>query len=59
MMSVSTACLSPSKINPIATPATNFGVSTPAALSAKEPPQTLAIELEPLLSKISDTSLIV
>ena len=59
MISVKTACLSPSNIRPIATPATSFWVLTPAALSASEPPQTLAIELEPLLSKISETTLIV
>ena len=58
-MSLKTAYLSPSLINPIAIPATCPFEGAPAFISAKEPPQTDAIEEEPLDSVISDTILIV
>ena len=44
------------EINPIATPLTCFGKGTPASINAKEPAQTVAIEDEPLDSKISETT---
>ena len=50
--------MSPSFINPIATPATFSLIGTPAAISARLPPQTEAIELEPFDSVISLTTLI-
>ena len=55
-ISVKTAKLSPSLIKPIAIPATGALVGTPASIKAKEEPQTLAIELEPLDSVISETT---
>ena len=48
---------SPSLINPIAIPATGSLIGTPASISARDAPQTLAIEEEPLDSVISDTTL--
>ena len=42
-------------INPIATPLTCFLKGTPASISAREPAQTVAMEEEPLLSKMSLT----
>ena len=44
----STAILSPSFISPIATPATGAVIGTPASISARIEPQTVAIEDEPL-----------
>ena len=40
----------------MATPATGRLMGTPASINAKEEPQTLAMELEPLDSVISDTT---
>jgi hypothetical protein len=40
----------------MAMPATERGSGTPASMSASEVPQTVAIEDEPLLSVISDTT---
>ena len=37
-------------------PATGRASGTPASIRAREVPQTVAIELEPLLSVISDTT---
>ena len=39
-------------INPIAIPLTGFFIGTPASINANVPAQTVAIEEEPLLSKI-------
>ena len=55
-MSVSTWKRLPSSTRPIATPATGALIGTPASISARLVPQTLAIELEPLDSRISDTT---
>ncbi len=54
-MSVRIAYFLPSLMSPIATPATEARIGTPASIIASEPPQTVAIELEPLDSRISDT----
>jgi hypothetical protein len=43
-------------MRPIATPATGALIGTPASISDKLVPQTLAIELEPFDSVISDTT---
>ena len=40
----------------MATPATGALIGTPASISARLVPQTLAIELEPLDSRISETT---
>ena len=40
----------------MATPLTCLGTGTPASIRANEPAQTVAIEDEPLLSKISLTT---
>src|SRR5215469_11373403 len=40
----------------MATPATGALIGTPASISDSEVPQTLAMELEPLDSRISDTT---
>ena len=40
----------------MATPATGAEVGTPASMSARLVPQTLAIELDPFDSVISDTT---
>ena len=40
----------------MATPATAARMGMPASMSASDAPHTLAIELEPLLSVISDTT---
>ena len=40
----------------MATPATGAAIGTPASISARMPPQTVAIEEEPLLSRMSDTT---
>ena len=37
-------------------PATGAGIGTPASISASEAPQTVAIELEPLDSRMSVTT---
>ena len=55
-MSVSTAKRLPSLIRPIAMPATCALVGTPASISARLPPQTEAIDDEPLDSVISETT---
>src|SRR6187402_619459 len=54
-MSDSTANLPPSLIRPIAIPATCAFIGTPASISARQPPQTDAIDDEPFDSVISDT----
>ena len=56
-MSVSTAKSSPSFISPIAIPATGLVKGTPASINDNDVPQTVAIELEPFDSVISDTTL--
>ena len=58
-MSVNTVNRSSSLTRPIAIPATGALIGTPASISESEEPQTLAIELEPLDSVISDTIRIV
>ena len=55
-MSVKTAKRLPSRIKPIATPATCAFTGTPASIIARQPPQTEAIEDEPLDSVISETT---
>ena len=55
-MSVRTAKRSPSLMSPIAMPATGADTGTPASIIDKLLPQTLAIELEPLDSVISETT---
>ena len=55
-MSVSTWKRSPSFTRPIATPATAPLIGTPASISARLVPHTLAIELEPFDSRISETT---
>ena len=55
-MSDSTTNWSPSLIKPIAIPATGALIGTPASISDRLAPQTLAIELEPFDSVISDTT---
>ena len=56
-MSLSTAYLSSPGflIRPIAIPLTGFFIGTPASISASVPAHTVAIEEEPLLSRICDT----
>ncbi len=44
---------------PMAIPATGALIGTPASINCRVPPQTDAIELEPLLSVMSDTMRIV
>jgi hypothetical protein len=56
-MSLRMATLSPSLISPIATPAQAAFMGTPASMSDSEPPHTVAMEEEPLDSRISDTTL--
>ncbi len=56
MMSVRTAKASPSLIRPMATPATAPLTGTPASIRDRLVPQTLAMELEPLDSVISETT---
>ncbi len=46
--------LSPSFTRPIEMPATGLVIGTPAAIRASVPPQTLAIELEPFDSRMSE-----
>ena len=46
-------------IRPIATPATGALIGTPASISASVLPQTLAIEVLPLLDSTSETTRIV
>ena len=52
-MSLSTAVRVPSVMRPIAMPATIFSIGTPASMSARQPPQTRAIDEEPLDSSTS------
>ncbi|OPZ23954.1 MAG: hypothetical protein BWZ01_03015 [Deltaproteobacteria bacterium ADurb.BinA179] len=40
-------------------PATGFFKGTPASISDREPPQTVAMDEDPFDSRISDTSLMV
>ncbi len=40
----------------MAIPATGLRSLTPASISAMQPAQTVAIELEPLLSRMSETT---
>src|SRR5207302_10322959 len=54
-MSVSTATRSPSLMSPLATPAQAAVMGTPASNSASDPPQTVAIDDDPLDSRISET----
>ena len=58
-MSLSIAYRSSSLIRPIAIPATCPFDGAPAFINAKDPPQTDAIDDEPLDSVISETILIV
>ena len=58
-MSVITANPSSSLTRPMAIPATAAFRGIPASIKARLEPQTLAIELEPLDSVISETTLIV
>ncbi len=58
-MSVRTLTLSPSLISPMAIPAQAERTGTPASISASEPPQTVAIDDEPLDSRMSETMRIV
>jgi len=51
--------LSPSLISPMAIPATGALIGTPASIRDKVPPQTVAIDDEPLDSRMSDTILMV
>src|SRR5258706_15928489 len=55
-MSVRIANRSPSETSPIATPAIGDLMGTPASMSASVPPQTVAIEDEPLDSRMSETT---
>ena len=55
-MSVSTANFPPFLTRPMATPATGAFSGTPASMSASDEPQTLAMELEPFDSVISETT---
>jgi hypothetical protein len=55
-MSVRMATLAPSLMSPIATPAQGAFIGTPASISAREPPQTVAMDDEPLDSRISETT---
>ena len=48
--------LLPSLTRPIAIPATGAFIGTPASINASDAPQTVAIELEPFDSVISDTT---
>ena len=54
-MSDRMAAWSPSLMSPMAIPATGFLMGTPASISESEPPQTEAIEEDPLDSRISET----
>src|SRR4028118_2211963 len=54
-MSERIAYLLPSITSPIATPATGDLIGTPASIIERLPPQTVAIELEPFDSVISET----
>ena len=60
MMSVSRTNLSSASLTrPIEMPATGSVIGTPASISPSVPPQTVAIELEPLDSRMSETTRIV
>src|SRR5882672_7890220 len=54
-MSDNTAYVSPSFTRPIATPATAALMGTPASIIDSEPPQMVAIDDDPLDSRMSDT----
>ena len=58
-MSLITAKSLPSRIRPMAMPATGRFSGTPASMRASEPPQTVAIDEEPLVSVMSDRTRIV
>ena len=49
----------PSRTSPIATPATAFLIGIPASIIDRLEEQTVAMELEPFDSVISDTTLMV
>ena len=53
---MSTRTLSPSLTRPIAIPATGALIGTPASISARLPPHTVAIEELPLDSSTSETT---
>ena len=55
-MSVRMAYELSSFTNPIATPATAEFKGTPASISERDAPQTLAIDDEPLDSRMSETT---
>ena len=59
MMSVSSDPISASFTSPTEIPATGLLIGTPAAISPSVAPQTLAIELEPLDSRMSEMMRIV
>ena len=59
MMSVSRTQRSASLTRPTEMPATGLLIGTPAAISPSVAPQTLAIELEPLDSRMSEMMRIV
>ncbi|OPY05214.1 MAG: hypothetical protein A4E61_00385 [Syntrophorhabdus sp. PtaB.Bin184] len=50
---------SPSFTRPMAIPATGSLMGTPASMSERQPPHTVAIDEEPFDSRISETILIV
>ena len=50
---------SPSFSSPIAIPATVSRIGTPASISDRQPPQTVAIDEDPLEERMSDTTRIV
>ena len=54
-ISVRTATSSPSLMSPMATPAHAPRIGTPASMSPKEEPHTVAMDEEPLDSSTSDT----
>ena len=58
-MSVRMAVRSPSLTSPMAMPATIIFRGTPASIRARTPPQTVAMDDEPLDSRMSETMRIV
>ena len=56
MMSVRMPTLSPSLTSPMAMPATGAVIGTPASISAMDAPHTVAMDDEPLDSRISETT---
>ncbi len=59
MMSVSKVHLSPSFTSPVEMPATGLVIGTPAAIRPSVAAHTLAIELEPFDSRMSEITRIV